>query len=291
MNATEILKEYENYLRTEKCMRERSVSDYVKIARHLSETLDIQGDLAYKEINDTVRALKEKENWSQGTVYKFSICVRHLFKWLQREQYRPDNPYPFAEWRKPRASCPKFLTQDQFNSIVDDPHLSHQEMTLLFLLWDSGARIGEITALEQSHVNLDKKIVNIPYEISKGNYSFRYIPITDRCAFLLKIQREMLNRRGHLKHWFINAKNEPMTVSGLQKVIYAIGMRLSPLRPLMRLSPHQFRHSFGIRMLEKQVPQIIVQKWLGHQTLTMTSRYINLDQDSSLRLFSQYVNA
>ncbi|MEN6617752.1 MAG: tyrosine-type recombinase/integrase [Syntrophorhabdus sp.] len=283
-----ILEKYETYLRSEKCMAERSVSDYMMIAGDLSKAIDVLNGPSYRQINDTIRHLKEKNNWSQGTVYKYSICVRHFFKWLQREEYRPDNPYPFSEWRKPRPHTPKFLTQAQFDSIVDDPFLSHQELTLLWTLWDTGARIGEIEQLTQENIDPKNGIVNIPYEISKGNYSYRNIPVSENSTKCLNTQFGFAHRRGHEKAIFLNPRNEPMTRSGMQKIIYAIGLRSSPLRPAMRLSPHQFRHSFGIRMLEKGVPQIIVQKWLGHQSLTMTSHYVNLTVESSIRIFRNH---
>lgn len=288
-SAPEILDRYEAYLKSERYMKERSIKDYMAIAHELSGFLDLLGPLTYKQINDSVRTVKEREAWSQGTVYKYSICVRHFFKWLQREQYRQDNPYPFSEWRKPRPHTPKFLTEEQFEKIVDDPNLSHQELTLLYMLWDTGARIGEIEQLTQDHADLTKGIVSVPYEISKGNYSCRAIPISERCVDLLNVQRGYVNRRGHIKAWFINATNEPMTRSGMQKVIYAIGMRKSPLRPMQRLSPHQFRHSAGIRWLEAGVPQVIVQKWLGHQSLQMTSHYVNLSSESSKKIFDKYL--
>lgn len=286
-----ILNAYESYLRNEKCMRERSIRDYMDAFRLIASRLDPITVSTYKEINDAVRYIKEARHYSQGSVYKFSICVRHLFKWLQREQYRQDNPYPFSEWRKARPSTPKFLTEGQFLSIIDDPHLTHQETALLWLLWDSGARIGEIAALEQDHIDLEKGIVNIPYEISKGNYSFRYVPIGQEAVYCLKRQFGFAQRRGHKKAIFLGDNNLPMTVSGLSKVIYKIGLRSSPLRENYRLSAHQFRHSAGIRWIERGVPQVIVQKWLGHQSLQMTSRYINMDSETSRKIFEKYVNA
>lgn len=283
-----MLRAYESYLRNEKRMRERSIRDYMLVAQEISQNFDLVGPLTYRQVNDSLKALKEKLNWSQGTIYKYSICTRHLFKWLQREEYRPDNPYPFSEWRKPRPATPKFLIESQFNALVEDPHLTHQELTLLYMLWDTGARIGEIAQISQEEVNFDIGIVNIPYEKSKGNYSHRNVPISNRCMGLLHEQFGYARKRGHHKSIFLGSDNLPMTTSGLQKVVAAIGMRSSPLRPVMRLSAHQFRHSFGIRMIEKGVPQVIVQKWLGHQSLQMTSHYISLEANSSRRIFDKY---
>lgn len=283
-----MLLKYESHLRNEKCMASRSVRDYMIVAKELFFKFDILNGLSYKQINDSLSEMRDRLKWSQGTIYKYSICTKHFFKWLLREGYRKDNPYSFSEWRKPRPMTPKWITVEQFEKLVDDPHLSHQELTLLYLLWDSGARIGEVSKLTQQNFDLIKKIVNIPYEISKGNYSYRNVPISDKCADLLLTQFAYLKRRNHFAFVFVNAENEPMTTSGLQKVVASIGVRKSPIRPTMRISAHQFRHSAGIRWIEQGVPQVIVQKWLGHQSLQMTSHYVHLDTQSSRRIFEQF---
>lgn len=282
-----LLQRYRDYLENEKCMTPRSVRDYIDFFNLVSSRLDVLKVESYKQVNDSIKAIKEERGYSQGSVYKLSICVRHLFRWIQREGFRPDNPYPFAEWRKPRPATPKFLTEATFLSIIDDPSLCLLETALLWLLWDSGARIGEIEQLRQDSFDLEKGLVNIPYEISKGNYSYRNVPISKTCIEYIRALIGHAQRRGHHQAVFFNASNEPMTRSGMQKLIKNIGMRKSPLRPVMRLSPHQFRHSFGIRHIDK-VPQIVIQKWLGHSSLDMTSRYINMDAVSSRRIFEQH---
>lgn len=283
-----IAEKYEAYLRNEKCMAERSVHDYLKIALEMTARFDCGNGLTYKQINDAIAEKKEREGLSQGTTYKYSICVRHFFKWLHREGLRLDNPYPYADWKKPRLAIPKFLTTDQFKALLDDPLLSRQEMALLWLLWDSGARIGEIAQMTQANVDLIKKIVHVPYQISKGHYSHRSIPVSDQCADSLLTQFATLQRAGLKDCLFISHGNRPMTKGGLHKRVKAIGARKSLFRNEMRLSCHMFRHSCAIRWLEAGVPQVIVQKWLGHQTLQMTSHYVNLCEESSRRIYDQH---
>jgi len=45
---------------------------------------------------------------------------------------------------------------------------------------------------------------------------------------------------------------------------------------------HQFRHTVGTRMINAGVPQHIIQRFLGHETPTMTSVYAHI-HDSTLR--------
>lgn len=288
--STQILEAYRKHLTNEKCMAARSVRDYMSIAMELSGLIDIMNGVTYKQINDVIADMKERLQWSQGTVYKYSICVRHLFAWLHREGYRTgNNPYEFSEWRKPRPISPKYLTTEQFQKLVDDPvSLSQQELTLLWLLWDSGARIGEAAQLTQKNIDLVHKIVCIPYEISKGHYSHRQVPISDEGEDLLLKQFAYLNRIGQKEAIFIASDGAPMTKSGLHKVIASIGMRKSPLREPMRLSAHMFRHSCGIRWLSQGIDQVIVCRWLGHNSMTQTLHYINVDAVSSRRIYESH---
>lgn len=286
----EIKAKYESYIKDQRQMTPRSVRDYTWTIELLEKRIDILKALSYKEINDAIIDIKEKEGWSQSTVYKYSICIKAFYKWLHREQFIPHNPYPFSDWKKPRPESPRFLTESLFKSIVNDPHLTHQEYALFYALWDTGARIGEICSLRQGNVDLERGLVNIPYEISKGRYSYRNIPITEVCKQAIKSQILLVSNYGVTDWIFTGVDGQPLTVSGAQKIITAIGLRKTPARPAMRLHAHMFRHSFGIRMLEKGVPETIIQKWLGHQTLSMTSRYISMTAENSLNIFNKYVS-
>lgn len=276
---------YEAYLREEKQFAERSVRDYLWAHDLLASRLDFKSDLQYWQVNNAIKDIKVKEGWSQGTVYKYAVCIKNFFRWASREGLIVNNPYPFTDWKKPRAETPKFLTEELFLTIIRDPHLSFQEHSLLWLLWDSGARVGEIAKLRKANFDLEKRLVTIPYEISKGSYSHRIVPFSKNLKAALEVQFGMME----WDYLFMGSDFQPLTLSGLQKVVTNIGKRKSPYREPIVLSPHMFRHSFGVRMLEKGVPETVVQKWLGHSTLGMTSRYINLTSESSRKIYDMHV--
>ena len=45
---------------------------------------------------------------------------------------------------------------------------------------------------------------------------------------------------------------------------------------LFRVHPHGFRHTVGTRMINNDVPQRVVQQFLGHESPSMTARYAHI---------------
>ena len=57
---------------------------------------------------------------------------------------------------------------------------------------------------------------------------------------------------------------------------------------LWRFQSHQFRHTVGTRMINNNVPQHIVQKYLGHESPTMTMRYAHIHDQTLKREIAQF---
>ena len=45
---------------------------------------------------------------------------------------------------------------------------------------------------------------------------------------------------------------------------------------MARAHPHAFRHTYGRNCVLRGVPIPVLQKWLGHSSLTDTQRYVEL---------------
>lgn len=55
-----------------------------------------------------------------------------------------------------------------------------------------------------------------------------------------------------------------------------------------RVTAHQFRHTFGTRLINQGVPQHVIQRLLGHATPEMTARYAILHDTTIRRAFDEY---
>ena len=52
---------------------------------------------------------------------------------------------------------------------------------------------------------------------------------------------------------------------------------------------HQFRHTIATTMINNQIPQHIVQRFLGHESPTMTSQYAHIHDQTLKEAFSKFI--
>ena len=57
---------------------------------------------------------------------------------------------------------------------------------------------------------------------------------------------------------------------------------------LRRASPHAFRHTFGTQAAAGQVPLDVLQRVLGHASLTTTTIYIQAEKQRSIEELGAY---
>lgn len=67
----------------------------------------------------------------------------------------------------------------------------------------------------------------------------------------------------------------------------AIGLHDEAGQPV-RVTPHQFRHTLGTRMINQGVPQHVVQRMLGHASAQMTARYAIIHDTTVRAAFDDY---
>ncbi|NGS92433.1 phage integrase family protein, partial [Staphylococcus aureus] len=57
---------------------------------------------------------------------------------------------------------------------------------------------------------------------------------------------------------------------------------------IYRFHAHAFRHTVGTRMINNGMPQHIVQKFLGHESPEMTSRYAHIFDETLKNEFTKF---
>jgi integrase/recombinase XerD len=167
-----------------------------------------------------------------------------------------------------------FLTEKDLEKILNTPISCHPSQkfiinTLIQLLWDSGARISEVTNLKIEDFDSNEKFLTLRNTKNKQD---RIIPITD------SMNKSLLKLIGGRKTGYIfrGRQDRPMSrisaYSALKRRVVASGINKN-------VRPHSFRHHFITDKLNKGAVLPQVQRFVGHTSLSSTSLYYHFTQE------------
>lgn len=152
-----------------------------------------------------------------------------------------------------------------------------RDAALLQLLYNTGARAQEVVDLRLPAIRLSTPAqVRI---LGKGRKE-RLCPLWPETASLVK---DMLKDRA-LPHedapLFVSAVGQPLSRFGLRHIVktrVASAIHSRPSLAGKRITPHTFRHSTAMHLIQSGVEINVVRSWLGHASIETTHAYIEID--------------
>jgi integrase/recombinase XerD len=190
------------------------------------------------------------------------------------------------------AGLPKALTEAEvgllLDQVVGDDPVARRDRALIELLYGTGARISEVTALSLGDVDLDGSLVRL---FGKGAKE-RVVPLGRFARMALAdwlddagrgaMAPEQWARRGDAEAVFLNQRGGRLSRQGAYDVVKRHGDAAGLGE---RLTPHVLRHSCATHLLDHGADIRVVQEVLGHASVSTTQVYTKV---SAERLRSVY---
>lgn len=184
---------------------------------------------------------------------------------------------PTKRYQKPLLG---FLSRDEMSSVLDAPNsdswTGRRDRLLLRLLYNTGARVSELITIRVCDVELGgSPSVRL---LGKGRKQ-RTVPLWKDTATMVRqwLRSESLNLEQPL---IPNRHGKQMTRSNVaNRILVAIttAKKNVPTLSRRRISPHTFRHSTAMHMLQSGVDITVIALWLGHESPVTTHGYIEAD--------------
>jgi integrase/recombinase XerD len=195
--------------------------------------------------------------------------------------------------RPPRAlkSLPRYLATDEVDRLLEQPDEDTprglRDRALIELLYATGMRVSELTALRPADVNLEASYLTCTGKGSKQ----RIVPIGDEAAMwvgrYLQTGRAALLGKRASQRLFVNARGggPGLTRVGVWKILkrYAREAKLK-----VPLSPHVLRHSFATHLLERGADLRAIQMMLGHADLSTTQIYTHVLEQRMRSVYDRF---
>jgi integrase/recombinase XerD len=145
----------------------------------------------------------------------------------------------------------------------------------LLFLYNTGARVQEAADLRVEH--LDLKAPAKVHLHGKGD-KWRKCPLwNETVKHLVQLLAERGPSVAPTEPVFCARRNSALSRFGLYKIVrrHAAGWDTTGAEP-RRVTPHLFRHTAAVHLLESGVEINVIRGWLGHVSLDTTNRYAEL---------------
>lgn len=185
------------------------------------------------------------------------------------------------------------LTLEEMSILLRLPNSSQKagkrDRVILSTLYASGARAQELCDLTFGDIRFGTATTITLH--GKGNKT-RTVVIPEQCAALLKSYMEQSRFKGAdmdmRRHVFSSQTHEHMTISCLEAIVKKYVRLAKELRPDLfhdNYTPHSFRHSIAVHMLESGIPLPVIKTFLGHVSIATTMVYAS----ANFELVSKYL--
>jgi integrase/recombinase XerD len=170
----------------------------------------------------------------------------------------------------------RFLERDEaqrlLRALPTTGRLALRDRALLLFLYNTGARVQEVADLRVEHLYLgEHPLVRLH---GKGD-KWRTCPLWAETARLL--QTLLATFDSSPPSPVFAARGEALTRFGIYKIVRRHAAHLDDARINRRVSPHVFRHTAAMHLLEAGVEINVIRGWLGHADLTTTNRYAEIN--------------
>jgi site-specific recombinase XerD len=236
-----------------------TIDDYT---RTLRKFVAHAGDMQVDNIGTSqIAAFLSVQKVGKKTVLNYHIGLAAFWTWMLNEKMVERHIVRLVEKPRPDKFVVEPFTEVQIRALLATVnHDPERNRALILLLIDTGARASEICNLKKTDIDLVNHKMKV---LGKGGKE-RMLPFSQRTASALT--NHFMSMEG--------TRPFPMTRTSLSQYLRRLGKRAG----VLDCHPHRFRHTMAVTWLRNGGDPYTLQEILGHSTMDMVRRYINLAQ-------------
>ncbi|MDR3644042.1 MAG: tyrosine recombinase [Clostridia bacterium] len=212
---------------------------------------------------------------SASTVSRSAAAVRSFFQYLIRQGVAQCDPAAGFRLVHEKKQLPEILSNEEVELLLRQPvcddFKGYRDRAMLELLYATGIRVSELTALNRVDVNILLGILNC-----RSSQNSRVIPIYPEAVRAVEDYLEnakgLIGTEGN-SALFINHGGSRLTRQGFWKIIKHYSAQAGIKK---RITPHTLRHSFAAHLLENGADLKFIQEMLGHADISSTQVYAQI---------------
>lgn len=249
----------------------RQLQDFLTFADDVGATELAQVDVTFLR---RFMAAGMQRGLSPASVRTAAQCLRVFLNWTVAEGLVNESPMMRVKLPKLDAPRPDAFTLDEVNALLDAA-LSARERALILFLLDTGARLGETSALTVGAVDVAHGRVTLRTQTKSRRPRTVFLGERARVA-LAEYLAEL--PPGYTGPLWLTQDGRPMSATTMQEAVKRLGRRAG----VQPCGPHKFRRTHARWSLRAGMEVEHLRRLLGHTNDSLLKYYVSLD-DEDLR--------
>lgn len=225
----------------------------------------------------TYLAEMSEARYARRTIARRLASLRSFFGYLTEHGLVDSDPAAVLVSPKLPSRLPKVIPGDLLRTLLDAPDpttdVGVRDRAILELLYATGARVSEITALDLPDIDIPHAQIKVTGKGNKQRILPLYPVAVDRLRAYLGAAREGLKADKGSSAVFLSVRGNRMSSDAVRRMLKG---HLESIGGALSLSPHSLRHTFATQLLEAGADLRTVQELLGHVALSTTQIYTHV---------------
>jgi site-specific recombinase XerD len=238
---------------------------------------------------DFLEWLENERHCSIATRNQRLVALHAFFRYVQVQE--PGQLYlcqrilqiPCKKCQQPIV---RHLTPEQTKQLLATPDQSkisgRRDLTLLSVLYDTGARVQELCDLHVRDVRLEHPAM---ITLTGKGRKTRHVPILGNTVELLRsymLERDLYQNGKLDAPLFVNQRHAKLTRGGISHILQKYAAEALPMHSdsQQKLTPHVMRHSKAMHLYQAGVNLVYIRDILGHVDISTTDIYARADTQS-----------
>jgi site-specific recombinase XerD len=263
-------------------------------ARHLRKTCTNLGleDLSADTVRRFLDYLERGRKNSIQTRNSRLAAIHAFFRYLATTDPRhlaQSESVLAVPFKRQAARVPEYLEREEvqkiFGAIKSNAPLGQRDDALLRLLYNTGMRAQELVSLNVNHLRFSR-----PYYVrihGKGQRE-RTCPLWRETIQAIKSylgQRSV--RLDDTAPLFVNGDGNRLSRFGVRYIVthrVAEAAKGCPSLLTRKVTPHTWRHTTAMHLLQSNVDLSMIRSWLGHASIETTNTYVEIDLEMKRKI-------
>ena len=291
-----ILDSFARYLTAERGFSPNTVEAYLGDVRQFGEAVGASSRATLKKVGEEkIREflmILHRRGVGKRSASRKLTALRTFFRFLKREGIVKKNPCLAISLPKVPKKLPQVLSEDEISTLLSfeakEP-LDLRDKAILELLYSSGMRVSELTAL-----NLFDSPGDSPELLVQGKGGKERLVLIGEWARLALAEYLEYGRPALLEYrrkgrkgpepLFLNRRGTRLTPRSVERMIRKRGIETG-LAAIP--TPHTLRHSFATHLLNRGSDLRVIQELLGHSSLSTTQIYTRLSIENLREVYDK----